>query len=161
MRTHHVRRWLGSSQLFRLQTGPHRLFLRILQGKITPADTEAMQPLATSLFVPQKTHQSNGQPGNVAQQRQNLPATVLKPKEDKVWFITYNKAYIWKLVCFFYGLMSFILGQTLVQSVQNPVQVKKNKKKARTDVKPVQHVSTNDWREPDEGKTWPPAVQIL
>lgn len=54
---------------------------------------------------------------------------------------------------FFYGLMSFIFGQTLVQSVQNPVQVKKNKKKARTDVKPVQHVSTNDWKEPDEGKT--------
>lgn len=50
---------------------------------------------------------------------------------------------------FFYGLMSFILGQ----SVQNLVQVKKNKKKARTDVKPVQHVSTNDWKEPDEGKT--------
>lgn len=54
---------------------------------------------------------------------------------------------------FFYRLMSFILGQTLVQSVQNLVQVKKNKKKARTDVKPVQHVSTNDWKEPDEGKT--------
>ncbi|XP_056877471.1 protein LYRIC-like isoform X4 [Takifugu flavidus] len=70
-----------------------------------------------------KTHQSNGQPGNVAPQRENPPGTVLKPKEDK----------------------------TLVQIVQNPVQVKKNKKKARTDVKPVQHVSTNDLKEPDEG----------
>ncbi|XP_056877470.1 protein LYRIC-like isoform X3 [Takifugu flavidus] len=72
---------------------------------------------------PEKTHQSNGQPGNVAPQRENPPGTVLKPKEDK----------------------------TLVQIVQNPVQVKKNKKKARTDVKPVQHVSTNDLKEPDEG----------
>lgn len=34
--------------------------------------------------VPQKTHQSNGQPVNVAQQEVNLPATVFKPKEDKV-----------------------------------------------------------------------------
>lgn len=48
-----------------------------------------------------------------------------------------------------------------MQTVPNPVQVKKNKKKARTDVKPVQHVSTNDWKEPDEGKTGPTAVQNL
>lgn len=55
MRTHHVRLRLESSQLFRLQTDPHRLFLRILEGEIiTPAHTEAMQSLATSLFVPRR-----------------------------------------------------------------------------------------------------------
>ncbi|KAE8281864.1 Protein LYRIC Lysine-rich CEACAM1 co-isolated protein Metadherin Metastasis adhesion protein [Larimichthys crocea] len=38
-----------------------------------------------------------------------------------------------------------------VREVQAPVQVKKNKKKPKTDVKPVQHVSTNDGKEPDDG----------
>lgn len=35
--------------------------------------------------------------------------------------------------------------------VQAPVQVKKNKKKPKTDVKPVQLVSSNDGKEPDDG----------
>lgn len=39
-----------------------------------------------------------------------------------------------------------------VREVQAPVQVKKNKKK-KTDVKPAQHVSTNDGKEPDDGNT--------
>ncbi|KAG7235583.1 hypothetical protein INR49_002507, partial [Caranx melampygus] len=38
-----------------------------------------------------------------------------------------------------------------VQGVQAPVQVKKNKKKAKTDVKPVQIVTTIDAKEPDDG----------
>ncbi|XP_040910034.1 metadherin a isoform X2 [Toxotes jaculatrix] len=38
-----------------------------------------------------------------------------------------------------------------VHEVQAPVQVKKNKKKPKTDVKPVQHVSTNEGKEPDDG----------
>lgn len=33
------------------------------------------------------------------------------------------------------------------------MQVKKNKKKSKTDVKPVQTVSTTDAKETDEGKT--------
>lgn len=45
----------------------------------------------------------------------------------------------------------------LTQTEQQPVQVKKNKKKARMDVKPAQPVITNDWKEPDEGKTRPTA----
>ena len=40
-----------------------------------------------------------------------------------------------------------------VHEVPAPVQVKKNKKKTKTDVKPVQHVSTRDGKEPDDGKT--------
>lgn len=40
-----------------------------------------------------------------------------------------------------------------MQKVQAPVQVKKNKNKAKADVKPVQHVFTNDGKEPDDGKT--------
>lgn len=48
-----------------------------------------------------------------------------------------------------------------MQTVQNPVQVKKNKKKVKADVKPAQHTVTNDWREQDEGKTRPTAVEIL
>ncbi|XP_041811246.1 metadherin a isoform X1 [Chelmon rostratus] len=38
-----------------------------------------------------------------------------------------------------------------VHEVQAPVQVKKNKKKTKTDVKPVQQVSTNDGKEADDG----------
>ncbi|KAK9526797.1 hypothetical protein VZT92_015478 [Zoarces viviparus] len=38
-----------------------------------------------------------------------------------------------------------------VHEVQAPVQVKKNKKKTKTNVKPVQHASTNDGKEPDDG----------
>lgn len=36
-----------------------------------------------------------------------------------------------------------------------PVQVKKTKKKTKTDVKPVQRVFTHDGKEPDDGKTQP------
>lgn len=42
-----------------------------------------------------------------------------------------------------------------VHEVQAPVQVKKNKKKTKTDVKPVQQVSTNDGKEADDGKIQP------
>lgn len=42
-----------------------------------------------------------------------------------------------------------------VHEVQAPVQVKKNKKKAKTDVKPVQKVSTADGKEPDDGESQP------
>ncbi|XP_075873226.1 metadherin a isoform X2 [Nelusetta ayraudi] len=38
-----------------------------------------------------------------------------------------------------------------VQEVQAPVQLKKDKKKARTEVKPVQLIITDDGKEPDEG----------
>lgn len=44
------------------------------------------------------------------------------------------------------------IDSSQVREVQAPVQVKKNKKKPKTDVKPVQHVSTNDGKEPDDGK---------
>lgn len=40
-----------------------------------------------------------------------------------------------------------------MQEVQAPVQLKKDKKKARTDVKPVQLIITDDGKEPDEGLT--------
>lgn len=41
------------------------------------------------------------------------------------------------------------------QEVQAPVQVKKNKKKNKTDVKPVQLLSSNDGKEPDDGTAQP------
>lgn len=40
-----------------------------------------------------------------------------------------------------------------MQGVQAPVQVKKNKKKTKTDVKPVQIVTTIEAKEPDDGET--------
>lgn len=40
-----------------------------------------------------------------------------------------------------------------MQEVQAPVQLKKDKKKAKTDVKPVQLIITDDGKEPDEGLT--------
>ncbi len=39
-----------------------------------------------------------------------------------------------------------------MREVQAPVQAKKNKKKTKTDVKPVQQVSTIDGKEPDDGE---------
>lgn len=42
-----------------------------------------------------------------------------------------------------------------MQEVQAPVQVKKSKKKTKTNVKPVQHVFTNEGKETDDGKTQP------
>lgn len=41
-----------------------------------------------------------------------------------------------------------------------PVQVKKTKKKTKTDVKPVQRVFTNDGKEPDDGETQPMGGEI-
>lgn len=40
------------------------------------------------------------------------------------------------------------------------MQLKKNKKKAKIDVKPAQPGITNDLKEPDEGKTGPQQGQI-
>lgn len=52
------------------------------------------------------------------------------------------------LSCYFY----ISLWQQ-VQGVQAPVQVKKNKKKPKSDVKPVQIVTTIEAKEPDDGET--------
>ncbi|KAM7373233.1 hypothetical protein PAMP_008103 [Pampus punctatissimus] len=41
-----------------------------------------------------------------------------------------------------------------VREVQAPVQVKKNKKKTKIDVKPAQHVSLNDGKELDDAGAW-------
>lgn len=49
---------------------------------------------------------------------------------------------------------------TQVQEVQAPVQLKKDKKKARTDVKPVQLIITDDGKEPDEGLTLHSTVEL-
>ncbi|XP_041867330.1 metadherin a isoform X2 [Melanotaenia boesemani] len=72
--------------------------------------------------TPEKA-QSNGQPVTVAQGEDKTVETVSKPqiKPEK----------------------------EKVQEVQAPV--KKNKKKTKSDVKPLQHVSTNDGKEPDDG----------
>ncbi|XP_076610422.1 metadherin a isoform X1 [Chaetodon auriga] len=76
-----------------------------------------------------KTHekktQSNGQPVVVAQEEVKVTEVVSK--------------------------MAPQIKTEKVHEVQAPVQVKKNKKKTKTDVKPVQHVSTNDGKEPDDG----------
>ncbi|AWP21616.1 putative protein LYRIC-like [Scophthalmus maximus] len=69
--------------------------------------------------------QSNGQPVTVAQAEVKVTAVV--PRQSPQ------------------------IKTEKVQRVQAPVQVKKNKKKTKTDVKPVQHVSTNDAKEPDDG----------
>ncbi|XP_071355783.1 metadherin a isoform X2 [Trachinotus anak] len=68
--------------------------------------------------------QSNGQPVTVAQEEVKVTAVVSKPSPQ--------------------------IKTEKVHGVQAPVQVKKNKKKTKTDVKPVQHV-TNDAKEPDDG----------
>lgn len=39
--------------------------------------------------------------------------------------------------------------------MQAPVQVKKSKKKTKTEVKPVQHAFTNDGKETDDGEPQP------
>lgn len=51
--------------------------------------------------------------------------------------------------------ITFISLCPQVYEVQAPVQAKKNKKKAKTDVKPVQRVSTTDGKEPDDGESQP------
>lgn len=73
----------------------------------------------------EKKTQSNGQPVTVAQEEVKVTEAVSKPAPQ--------------------------IKTEKVHEVQAPVQVKKNKKKAKADVKPVQHVSTNDGKEPDDG----------
>ncbi|XP_042362429.1 metadherin a isoform X2 [Plectropomus leopardus] len=73
----------------------------------------------------EKNTQSNGQPVAVAQEDVKVTEVVSKLAQQ----IKTNK----------------------VHEVQAPVHVKKNKKKTKTEVKPVQHVSTNDGKEPDDG----------
>lgn len=73
----------------------------------------------------EKNSQSNGQPVAVAQEEvkvtEAVPRLAPQIKTEKV------------------------------HEVQATVQVKKNKKKTKTNVKPVQHVSTRDAKEPDDG----------
>ncbi|XP_008329931.1 metadherin a isoform X2 [Cynoglossus semilaevis] len=82
-------------------------------------------PLAAATNCGTTKSQSNGQPVSVAQAQnkviQGVSKTSPKIKAEKV------------------------------QEVQVPMQVKKNKKKSKTDVKPVQTVSTTDAKETDEG----------
>ncbi|XP_068584547.1 metadherin a isoform X2 [Cebidichthys violaceus] len=73
----------------------------------------------------EKNTQSNGQPVAAAQDAVKVTEVVSKPAPQ----IKTEKVHV----------------------VQAPVQVKKNKKKTKTNVKPVQHVSTNDGKEPDDG----------
>ncbi|XP_044026614.1 metadherin a isoform X2 [Siniperca chuatsi] len=73
----------------------------------------------------EKKTQSNGQPVAVAQEEVKVTEAVSKLAQQ--------------------------IKTEKVHEVQAPVQVKKNKKKTKTDVKPVQHVSTNDGKEPDDG----------
>ncbi|XP_010728764.1 metadherin a isoform X2 [Larimichthys crocea] len=73
----------------------------------------------------EKKNQSNGQPVAVAQEEIKVTDVVSK--------------------------LAPPIKTEKVREVQAPVQVKKNKKKPKTDVKPVQHVSTNDGKEPDDG----------
>uniref|UniRef100_UPI0037E7CF72 metadherin a n=1 Tax=Semicossyphus pulcher TaxID=241346 RepID=UPI0037E7CF72 len=47
--------------------------------------------------------------------------------------------------------LAVLIKPEKVHEVLAPVQVKKNKKKTKADVKPVQHVSTNVGKEPDDG----------
>ncbi|XP_070778342.1 metadherin a [Enoplosus armatus] len=73
----------------------------------------------------EKKTQSNGQPVAVAQEEVKMTETVSKRAPQ--------------------------IRTEKVHEVQASVQVKKSKKKTKTDVKPVQHVSTNDGKEPDDG----------
>uniref|UniRef100_A0A8C4HRX5 Metadherin a n=1 Tax=Dicentrarchus labrax TaxID=13489 RepID=A0A8C4HRX5_DICLA len=73
----------------------------------------------------EKKNQSNGQPVAVPQEEVKVTEAVSKQAPQ--------------------------IKTEKVHEVQAPVQVKKNKKKTKTDVKPVPHVSTNDGKEPDDG----------
>ncbi|XP_069032743.1 metadherin a isoform X3 [Embiotoca jacksoni] len=77
------------------------------------------------VFLLQKT-QSNGQPVIVAHEEVKAHEPVSKPAPQ--------------------------IKTEKVHEVQAPAQVKKNKKKTKTDVKPVQRVSATDGKEPDDGK---------
>uniref|UniRef100_A0A7N8XA14 Metadherin a n=1 Tax=Mastacembelus armatus TaxID=205130 RepID=A0A7N8XA14_9TELE len=80
----------------------------------------------------------------------------LKPELYPTWVILSTAAVAlllllrlsWAAVSVFYINIPFI---SACQKVQTPAQVKKNKKKTKTDVKPVQHVSSTDGKEPDDG----------
>lgn len=72
----------------------------------------------------EKNIQSNGQPVAAAQDAVKVAEVVSKPAPQ--------------------------IKTEKVREVQAPVQVKKNKKKTKTNVKPVQHVSSNDGKEPDD-----------
>ncbi|XP_071378206.1 metadherin a isoform X1 [Centroberyx affinis] len=73
----------------------------------------------------EKKAQSNGQPVTVVQEEVKVIEAASKPSPE----IRTEKAHV----------------------IQAPVQVKKNKKKTKADVKPVQSVSTTDGKEPDDG----------
>nr|XP_033492130.1 metadherin a isoform X2 [Epinephelus lanceolatus] len=73
----------------------------------------------------EKNTQSNGQPVAVAQEEVKVTEVVSKLAQQ--------------------------IKTEKVHEGQAPLQVKKNKKKTKTDVKPVQHVFTNDGKEPDDG----------
>ncbi|KAF7668379.1 hypothetical protein LDENG_00017780 [Lucifuga dentata] len=73
----------------------------------------------------EKKTQSNGQPVTAAEDDVKVTEVVSKQSSD----MRTNK----------------------VHEVQSTVQVKKNKKKTKSDVKPVQTASTNDGKEPDDG----------
>ncbi|XP_059205571.1 metadherin a isoform X2 [Centropristis striata] len=75
----------------------------------------------------EKNTQSNGQPVAVAQEEVKVSEVVSKLAPQ--------------------------IKTEKVHEVQAPVQVKKNKKKTKINVKPVQQVSTHDGKEPDDG-TW-------
>lgn len=74
---------------------------------------------------PEKKTQSNGQPVTVAQEEVKVTEVVSKRAPP----VKTEKA----------------------PEVQAPAQAKKNRKKAKADVKPVQHVSTTDGKEADDG----------
>lgn len=73
----------------------------------------------------EKKTQSNGQPVAVAQEEVKVTEAVSKIAPQ--------------------------IKTEKVHEVQAPVQGKKSKKKPKTDVKPVQNISTNDGKEPDDG----------
>ncbi|CAG5884979.1 unnamed protein product [Menidia menidia] len=73
----------------------------------------------------EKKTQSNGQPVAVAQEEAKVTVADSKLTQE--------------------------IKAVKVHAVQAPVQVKKNKKKPKLDVKPVQHVPANDGKEPDDG----------
>ncbi|KAG7501294.1 LYRIC-like isoform X2 [Solea senegalensis] len=76
--------------------------------------------------------QSNGQPLTIVQEEAKVTGMVPKVSPH----IKTEKVQLTKLK---------------VHEVQAPVQVKKNKKKTKADVKPVKLVSTSDAKEPDDG----------
>ncbi|XP_036001100.1 metadherin a isoform X2 [Fundulus heteroclitus] len=87
-----------------------------------------------------KKTQSNGQPPVVAQEE--VKATVAASE-------TATEIKAEKIRPKFRGTETVAVEQ--VHEVQAPVQTKKNKKKPKTEAKPVQPLSTSDGKEPDDG----------